>query len=922
MSLNGGQRGSSKKRKQASVPSNQTTLNFSASAGRLKHPDKDLETRRSYDPSVKKQKHSDNSYPLSHDTERKDKAKDDSDMFNFPPPDHPKHPDNLRASKGKGVDYGSNSFQPSMDTLLANDRRTSIGGIQIGTPANDGIMGTSNAMRRPSSNENDIRRVSLSGGGKGTISAVGKQAPKTLVIKNFKVKPKLPENYFDTTWAKLKNAVKAIQDSRPVGESLEFLYKSCENLCAHKMGSKLYTLLHVEFESHIQAIADGLRKATANAAAHVQRNDATEEAYLVAVNACWTAHCSQTMWIRSIFLVLDRTYVLQSGERSLWDMGLQLFRQTVLEANDIQYKTLNGISELISKERKGEAIQRPLLKSVLRMFVDLQLYSSTFEPRFMDETRAFYMLEGEQLIETMDTREYLHHVDTRLREENERCDYYLDRRSKARLTKTLEDELIARHITTVLEKGKCQIDEINAKADLALLYTLASRVASLDLLRKSFGAYIKKSGTSIVADPSRDPTMVDDLLAFKAKMDEILIESFQHNGDFAQSLKESFESFINTRQNKPAEMIAKYLDSKLKSSNKDVADDSFDRVLDQVLILFRYIQGMASVLPLVVILTAHSGKDMFEAFYKKDLAKRLLMGRSSSFDAEKSVLAKLKTECGPGFTSKLEGMFKDIDVSRDIMTSFKASKGHEEIQDLELYVNVLTQGYWPTYPPTEVALPVKMARYQETFKNFYLGKHNGRRLMWQNSLGHCQVRARFPKGQKELSVSLFQAVVLLLFNDESKERISYKEIKEQSNIEEKELKRILQSLACGKARVLTKHPKGRDVEDTDEFSFNAEFENKLTRIKINTILLKETQEEQINTTEKVFQDRQYQVDAAIVRIMKTRKTLSHTMLLTELFDQLRFTVKASDLKKRIESLIDREYMERDEDDPSLYKYLA
>ena len=48
------------------------------------------------------------------------------------------------------------------------------------------------------------------------------------------------------------------------------------------------------------------------------------------------------------------------------------------------------------------------------------------------------------------------------------------------------------------------------------------------------------------------------------------------------------------------------------------------------------------------------GKDVFEAFYKKDLAKRLLVGKSASVDSEKSMLSKLKAECGAGFTSKLE----------------------------------------------------------------------------------------------------------------------------------------------------------------------------------------------------------------------------------------------------------------------------
>ena len=53
------------------------------------------------------------------------------------------------------------------------------------------------------------------------------------------------------------------------------------------------------------------------------------------------------------------------------------------------------------------------------------------------------------------------------------------------------------------------------------------------------------------------------------------------------------------------------------------------------------------------------GKDVFEAFYKKDLAKRLLLGRSASNDAEKGMITKLKAECGAQFTNKLEGMFKD-----------------------------------------------------------------------------------------------------------------------------------------------------------------------------------------------------------------------------------------------------------------------
>lgn len=73
----------------------------------------------------------------------------------------------------------------------------------------------------------------------------------------------------------------------------------------------------------------------------------------------------------------------------------------------------------------------------------------------------------------------------------------------------------------------------------------------------------------------------------------------------------------------------------------------------------------------LLLLSLSSGKDVFEAFYKKDLAKRLLVGKSASVDAEKSMLSKLKQECGAAFTSKLEGMFKDMELSKDVLVHFK-----------------------------------------------------------------------------------------------------------------------------------------------------------------------------------------------------------------------------------------------------------
>ncbi len=78
---------------------------------------------------------------------------------------------------------------------------------------------------------------------------------------------------------------------------------------------------------------------------------------------------------------------------------------------------------------------------------------------------------------------------------------------------------------------------------------------------------------------------------------------------------------------------------------------------------------------------------------------------------------------------------------------------------VEMSVNVLTSGYWPSYPIVEATLPQELALYSQVFMDHYLQKHSGRRLHWHNSLGTCVLRAQFAKGPKELQVSLFQVGV-------------------------------------------------------------------------------------------------------------------------------------------------------------------
>uniref|UniRef100_A0A671Q299 Cullin-4B n=1 Tax=Sinocyclocheilus anshuiensis TaxID=1608454 RepID=A0A671Q299_9TELE len=665
--------------------------------------------------------------------------------------------------------------------------------------------------------------------GSATFSNSKPGAAKKLVIKNFKEKPKLPENYTNETWQKLKEAVEAIQNSTSIKYNLEELYQAVENLCSHKISAKLYKQLRVVCEDHIKAQIDQFREYPFHYSV----------LFLKKIDKCWQDHCRQMIMIRSIFLFLDRTYVLQNSMLpSIWDMGLELFRFYIISDLKVQSKTIDGILLLIERERSGEAVDRSLLRSLLSMLSDLQIYQDSFEQRFLEETNRLYAAEGQRLMQEREVPAYLHHVNKRLEEEADRVITYLDQSTQKPLIATVEKQLLGEHLTAILQKGLNNLLDENRIQDLSLLYQLFSRVrGGVQVLLQHWIEYIKAFGSTIVINPEKDKTMVQELLDFKDKVDHIIDVCFMKNEKFVNGMKEAFETFINKRPNKPAELIAKYVDSKLRAGNKEATDEELEKMLDKIMIIFRFIYG----------------KDVFEAFYKKDLAKRLL---SASVDAEKSMLSKLKHECGAAFTSKLEGMFKDMELSKDIMVQFKQHIQCQNIPgNIELTVNILTMGYWPTYVPMEVHLLIK-------------SEHSFLKVSQKNKW------------------------------------------------------RTLQSLACGKARVLTKTPKSKDVEDGDKFSCNDDFKHKLFRIKINQIQMKETVEEQASTTERVFQDRQYQIDAAIVRIMKMRKTLSHNLLVSEVYNQLKFPVKPADLKKRIESLIDRDYMERDKENPNQYNYVA
>jgi cullin 1 len=202
------------------------------------------------------------------------------------------------------------------------------------------------------------------------------------------------------------------------------------------------------------------------------------------------------------------------------------------------------------------------------------------------------------------------------------------------------------------------------------------------------------------------------------------------------------------------------------------------------------------------------------------------------------------------------------------------------------------------------------------FQNFYNGQTQHRRLQWVHLLGQATMSAQLARKQI-LVLNSYQAIILLLF--EGDEELSFDAIVNATGLDEGLVKKLLATLTISKFKVLKKtgdNPKA--IADDDRFSPNTQFQCPQLKLKIPPPITEET-----HNKERVVEDRSIAIEAAIVRIMKARKQLSHQQLVSEVIAQLAFfKPNPKVIKQRIEHLIEREYLERDQNQASTYRYLA
>lgn len=128
-----------------------------------------------------------------------------------------------------------------------------------------------------------------------------------------------------------------------------------------------------------------------------------------------------------------------------------------------------------------------------------------------------------------------------------------------------------------------------------------------------------------------------------------------------------------------------------------------------------------------------------------------------------------------------------------------------------------------------------------------------------------------------------------------------------------------------KCKLLLKTPQSNSLEPDHQLRVNMDYKSNLYKNKLSVLVSKtEKKSEQTAVQGKVEDDRRYAIEAIVIKVMKSRRKIEYLNLVVEATKMLqsRFNPDPNQLKQRIESLMERGYMERDTDDKRILKYVA
>ncbi|KAG0322199.1 hypothetical protein BGZ97_008351 [Linnemannia gamsii] len=638
----------------------------------------------------------------------------------------------------------------------------------------------------------------------------------------------------------------------------------------------------------------------------------------------WVKFTGASTYVHHLFTYLNRHWVkreIDEGRKTVHDVGtLALVSWKDSLFSHVERNVMAAVLQLIERQRNGEGVETSLLRNVVESFVSLgldendskkttlEVYRQYFEKPFIAATEVYYKMESEKFLSENSVTEYMKKAEVRLAEEESRVQMYLHASTHKPLIQNCETVLVKGHTEIIWEEFQNLLNQ-DKQEDLYRMFSLLLRIPNgLDPLRARFEAHVRKAGLSAIekiADESAETlepkVYVDALLEVHKKYNDLVQTAFRGEAGFVASLDKACREFVNRNKicksstSKSPEQLARYCDSLLRKSSKNPEENDLEEILNSIMTVFKYVED----------------KDVFQKFYSKMLAKRLVNDTSASEDAEAGMISRLKEACGFEYTSKLQRMFTDMGLSKELNDAFrdKMAQNHDASDS--------------TAPTTSFNLPDDVVKTYERFQAFYQAKHSGRKLNWLFQLSKADLKTNYIKSSKtgySFQTSTYQMGILLQYNT----GISYslEELQTQTNLNPDILSGALGILVKAKVLLLGN---GENVGDAGtRYDLNMDFKSKKIRVNLNLPLKSEQKVETEETHKTIEEDRKLLMQAAIVRIMKTRKVMKHVALMNEVITQLqtRFKPRVPDIKKCIDVLLEKEYIERVEGQKDMFSYVA
>jgi cullin 3 len=205
--------------------------------------------------------------------------------------------------------------------------------------------------------------------------------------------------------------------------------RTAYNMVLYKHGAKLYVKLTENMTEHLEQMRISIEAAQGGL-------------FLEELQRKWDEHNKALTMIRDILMYMDRTYITTNKKTPVFDLGLELWKDTILRSSMIQGRLLDTLLELIHREKMGEVINRSLMRSTTKMLMNLgsSVYQEDFESPFLEVSSSFYSGESQQFIECCSCGEYLKQAQRRLNEESERISQYMDMKTSEKITAVVVKE--------------------------------------------------------------------------------------------------------------------------------------------------------------------------------------------------------------------------------------------------------------------------------------------------------------------------------------------------------------------------------------------------------------------------------------------------------------------------------------------------